>query len=62
MLFWVIAGIFTLGAVLSIIWPILKERTGNEDRSSFNLQVYSDQLAELERDYQQGRIGNQDKD
>ena len=45
MLFWVIAGIFTLGAVLSIIWPILKERTGNEDRSSFNLQGYSDLLA-----------------
>ena len=62
MLFWFIAGILTLGAVLSIIWPILKEKTLSEDPASFNLQVYADQLDELERDLIQGRIGKNDKE
>ena len=62
MLFWFIAGILTLGAVLAIIWPILKEKTQSEDPASFNLQVYADQLDELERDLQQGRIAKQDKE
>ena len=62
MLFWFIAGILTLGVVLSIIWPILKEKTLSEDPASFNLQVYADQLDELERDLMQGRIGKNDKE
>ena len=62
MLFWFIAGILTLGAVLAIIWPILKEKAWSEDPASFNLQVYADQLNELDRDHLQGRIGEQDKD
>ena len=62
MLFWFIAGILTLGAVLAIIWPILKEKAWSEDPASFNLQVYADQLNELERDHLQGRIGEQDKE
>ena len=62
MLFWFIAGILTLGAVLAIIWPILKEKALSEDPASFNLQVYADQLNELERDHLQGRIGEQDKE
>jgi cytochrome c-type biogenesis protein CcmH len=62
MIFWAIAGILTLATVLAIIWPILKSKTSDEDRPLFNLHVYSDQLAELEKDHQQGRIGNQDKD
>ena len=62
MLFWFIAGILTLGAVLAIIWPILKEKTQSEDPASFNLQVYADQLDELERDLLQGRIAKQDKE
>ena len=62
MLFWFIAGILALGAVLAIIWPILKEKTQSEDPASFNLQVYADQLDELERDLLEGRIAKQDKE
>jgi cytochrome c-type biogenesis protein CcmH len=50
MLFWVIAAILTLGASLSVLLPL----TGGSKRASssgdHDLEVYRDQLSELDRD------------
>ncbi|ESX83795.1 MULTISPECIES: c-type cytochrome biogenesis protein CcmI [unclassified Mesorhizobium] len=55
MLFWVIAALLTLGASLAVLLPL----TGGTDAptsSDHDLEVYRDQLAELERDAARGLI------
>jgi cytochrome c-type biogenesis protein CcmH len=58
MIFWLIAGILTFGVVLAIVWPIINGAGPTTERGSYGLRVYRDQLDELERDHEQGRIGD----
>ena len=58
MIFWLIAGILTFGVVLAMIWPIINGTGPTAERGSYGLRVYRDQLDELERDHEQGRIGD----
>ena len=58
MIFWLIAGILTFGVVLAIVWPIINGAGPTAERGSYGLRVYRDQLDELERDHEQGRIGD----
>lgn len=60
MIFWLIAGILTFGAVLALVWPVVNGTENQGDRAEHGLQVYRDQLDELERDRAQGRIGAAD--
>jgi cytochrome c-type biogenesis protein CcmH len=60
MIFWLIAGILTFGAVLALVWPIINGTETVGDRGDHGLRVYRDQLDELERDHAQGRIGTAD--
>lgn len=56
MLFWVIAAAMTLGASLAVLLP-LTARTGPVSAdTSHDLEVYRDQLAELDRDLARGLI------
>ena len=50
MLFWVIAAILTLGASLAVLLPLAGGGKGASTSSDHDLEVYRDQLAELERD------------
>jgi cytochrome c-type biogenesis protein CcmH len=43
-------------AVGALLWPLFRQR-GTPERSSFELGVYRDQLAEIERDVERGLIG-----
>ena len=60
MIFWLIAGILTFGAVLALVWPIINGTETSGGRGEHGLRVYRDQLDELERDHAQGRIGSED--
>jgi cytochrome c-type biogenesis protein CcmH len=57
MLFWVTATLLTACAVLSVLVPILRRTPDAEQPSSHDLEVYRDQLAELDRDGARGLIG-----
>jgi len=46
----------TAVAVGALLWPLFRQR-GTPERSSFELGVYRDQLAEIERDVERGLIG-----
>ena len=47
----------TAGVVLLIVPPLLKKPRGaGEDRADYDLEVYRDQLSELERDQGRGLI------
>ncbi|ESY43221.1 c-type cytochrome biogenesis protein CcmI [Mesorhizobium sp. RSR380A] len=56
MLFWVIAAILTLGASLTVLLPLTSGGKDAPTSSDHDLEVYRDQLAELERDAARGLI------
>ena len=56
MLFWVIAALLTLGASLAVLVPLSGRRRERTVAASHDLEVYRDQLAELDRDAERGLI------
>lgn len=56
MLFWIFAAILTAGVVGLLIRPLVRP-ADLVDRSEFDLAVYRDQLAEVDRDIDRGLIG-----
>ncbi|TGQ66807.1 c-type cytochrome biogenesis protein CcmI [Mesorhizobium sp. M00.F.Ca.ET.186.01.1.1] len=56
MLFWVIAAILTLGASLAVLLPLAGGARGASSSSDHDLEVYRDQLSELDRDAARGLI------
>jgi cytochrome c-type biogenesis protein CcmH len=57
MLFWIVAALLTLLACLAILVPAVRARDPGSTDSDHDLEVYQDQLAELERDVRRGVIG-----
>lgn len=56
MLFWVIAALLTLGASLAVLLPLAGRTTIRAADGAHDLEVYRDQLAELDRDAARGLI------
>lgn len=56
MLFWVIAAILTLGASLAVLLPLASGSKGASAAGDHDLEVYRDQLSELDRDAARGLI------
>ncbi|WP_029010338.1 c-type cytochrome biogenesis protein CcmI [Azospirillum halopraeferens] len=56
MLFWIVAAAMTAGVVLLIVPPLLKTRGAAGSRAAYDLEVYRDQLTELERERARGVI------
>jgi cytochrome c-type biogenesis protein CcmH len=57
MLFWVVAALLTLGACLAVLVPLSRARVAAVDDGRHDIEVYRDQLAEVERDASRGLIG-----
>ncbi|PLP59710.1 c-type cytochrome biogenesis protein CcmI [Mesorhizobium loti] len=56
MLFWVIAAVLTLGASLAVLLPLAGGARGEHSQNAHDLEVYRDQLGELDRDLERGLI------
>ncbi|WP_027053402.1 c-type cytochrome biogenesis protein CcmI [Mesorhizobium erdmanii] len=56
MLFWVIAAILTLGASLAVLLPLAAGPNRESSSGDHDLEVYRDQLSELDRDAARGLI------
>jgi cytochrome c-type biogenesis protein CcmH len=57
MTLWLLGGALTLLIVLMLARPLMLGREAAASRASYDLEVYKDQLAELERDAARGLIG-----
>ncbi|MDN2568005.1 c-type cytochrome biogenesis protein CcmI, partial [Aquibium sp. A9E412] len=60
MLFWILAALLTLAASLAVLLPFLRRPEAEadaDDPAEHDIEVYRDQLAELERDAERGLIG-----
>lgn len=62
MLIWIVAGILTFAACLSVMSPLLRRQEARPADADFDLEVYQDQLVELERDVTRGAIGRAEAD
>jgi cytochrome c-type biogenesis protein CcmH len=56
MWFWVVAALLTLGASLAILLPMLRAERRAADADAYDIEVYRDQLSELDRDAGRGLI------
>jgi cytochrome c-type biogenesis protein CcmH len=56
MLFWIVAALLTLGASLAVLAPLARGRRSVATAADHDLEVYKDQLRELERDTERGLI------
>ncbi|RUW35635.1 c-type cytochrome biogenesis protein CcmI, partial [Mesorhizobium sp. M1A.F.Ca.IN.020.06.1.1] len=56
MLFWVIAAILTLGASLAVLLPLAGGTKAASTAGDHDLEVYRDQLSELDRDMARGAV------
>ena len=54
MTFWLITGIMATLVVGPLLWPLFRFTGAPESRRGFDLAVYRDQLAEVERDLGRG--------
>ena len=54
---WALIAILTLGALAALALPLRSVRGPSPTRDSYDLEIYRDQLAELERDEGRGLIG-----
>src|SRR4051794_29555459 len=56
MLFWIIAALMTATTVAYLLTPLLRPGAPTAPRADYDLHVYRDQLAELDRDLARGTI------
>jgi cytochrome c-type biogenesis protein CcmH len=56
MWFWIVAALLTLGASLAILSPMLRSGEAAAAAGAYDIEVYRDQLAELDRDADRGLI------
>lgn len=59
--FWIVAALLTATACLAVAWPFLRKSKADPD-ASHDVEVYRDQLAEVDRDLARGAISPADAD
>lgn len=57
MLFWFVAALLTFGASLAVLLPLSRRAAKNDSPAQADIEVYRDQLDEIDRDKTRGLIG-----
>ncbi len=60
MIFWVITSVLAFAVALVLGLSLIRERAGSDPAAAYDLQVYRDQLKEVDRDLARGVIGTED--
>jgi cytochrome c-type biogenesis protein CcmH len=56
MVFWIVAAALTLAACMAVLLPLTRARPADDAQASHDIEVYRDQLQELDRDAARGLI------
>ncbi len=59
---WLALGIATAAVTVALLWPLLKPPPETSDRARHDIEVYRDQLAEIETERARGGIGDTEAD
>lgn len=60
MVFWIVSGALALVVSIILGLTLLRGRVGDKPPAAYDLQVYRDQLKEVDRDLQRGVVGPED--
>ncbi|MBK1698451.1 c-type cytochrome biogenesis protein CcmI [Rhodovibrio salinarum] len=60
MTFWIAAGLMTLAVVAAVVLPILRSRAVARRAADYDIEVYRDQLKEVERNKTRNLIGDEE--
>tara|TARA_R110000751_G_scaffold8041_3_gene32568 strand:+ start:71651 stop:72850 length:1200 start_codon:yes stop_codon:yes gene_type:complete len=60
MMFWILAAVMTVAVTISLLVPLMRPRKKDIDAREFDVEVYSDQLREIERDIKIGSLSGQE--
>ena len=58
MTFWIIAALILLATTAALLWPMLRRRAAPRDAADFDMEVYRDQLRQIDRDHAEGLIND----
>lgn len=58
MIFWVVAVLIGMGVAAALLVPMLWQRAAPSDAAEFDMEVYRDQLRQIDRDRADGLIGD----
>lgn len=58
MIFWIAALLLSLAAAAALLFPMLRRRPEPRDAADYDVEVYRDQLRQIERDRAEGLIGD----
>jgi len=56
MIFWIVAAPILLVTTAALVWPMLRRRATLRDGADFDMEVYRDQLRQIDRDRAEGLI------
>ncbi|MDK3020530.1 c-type cytochrome biogenesis protein CcmI [Pseudodonghicola flavimaris] len=62
MTFWIITTLMALAAAALLVLAMMRSRAGAGPAAAYDMQVYRDQLKEIDRDLARGVIGQEDAD
>ncbi len=57
MTFWIAAAALTVLTVAAVLWPLFRRTSTEHETPEYDLAVYRDQLAEVDRNLERGTIG-----
>ncbi|MFP6743433.1 MAG: c-type cytochrome biogenesis protein CcmI [Alphaproteobacteria bacterium] len=61
MILFVVLGLMTVIALALLVAPLLRRHGAQAPRADYDIEIYRDQLSELERDVERGLIGPEEK-
>ena len=61
MILFVVLGLMTVVALALLVVPLLRRHGAQAARADYDMEIYRDQLGELERDVERGLIGPEEK-
>ena len=60
MMFWVLAAVLTVAATISLLVPLARTVSRQDDTREHDAEVYYDQLREIDRDIDAGLIAEEE--
>jgi cytochrome c-type biogenesis protein CcmH len=56
MIFWIVVVILLIAVTVGVAWPLVSGRSDARDEADFDIEVFRDQLTELDREHREGRL------